>query len=346
MNIRKTIFFLLALLAILLLSAKLFFKTSANTKEYNISTVKLGTVISIVFYSEKEIDFDSLREGCLNKIDDAERTFSIHKKDSEINRLNKEAFSKSFYPSPGLLKMISRSKDYWEKTNGAFDPTILPILKLWGLSSFNKEEKKELPCKSEIEAMLSLLGMEKVKINQDEKVRFENDTLLIDLGGIAKGFIIDEITDYLKNDPDIISGIVNIGGDCRCFQKNKREAFKIGMCDPLQKDSVIGYVKGKNISIFTSGGYERYREYKNKKYIHIIDPISGYPLKNGVLSVTVMGDDSVKCDALATALMVLGPEKGKELIEKEKVKVFFIVHKDGKVDRIAVNGFELINEYN
>jgi FAD:protein FMN transferase len=320
-------------------------RLSREPKAYEISEVRLGTVVSIIFYADKSIDYGYLRESCLKKLDEADRVFSVHREDSELSTLNREASQKPFYPSPPLLDVIRLSRYYRDASGGAFDPTVYPLLKLWKLSDFDEQGEENPPDEQEIKSLLPLLGMDEVDIRENGFIQFKNDKISLDLGGIAKGYIIDDLADFLMKQPGVGAGVVNIGGDLRVFRGDKdSRPMKIGIRDPLNRDAVIGYAEVKEGGIVTSGGYERFRESKGKKYIHIIDPSTGHPVDNGVLSVTVMGGTAVHCDALATAFLVLGPERSLAIAEKEKVKVFFIVQKNGKIEQIPLNGFVLKKE--
>jgi thiamine biosynthesis lipoprotein len=337
MNLKKTtlsIFSLVVLVGVIFL---LLLSSRGRLQQHEISVLKLGTLVSIVFYSEGNIGIKTVEDACLKKIDELEQIFSVHRADSELSRLNAAAASEPFKPSSELLDVIRRSKELSERTGGAFDPTVFPLIRMWKLSDFGDAPEQSVPDDAEIKALLPLLGMDKVNIDAGT-VRFANDRIRLDLGGIAKRYIVDQVAALLESMPGIAAGIVNIGGDLSAFQnKPGMRPFRIGIRDPLKKDAMLGYVEIASGSVVTSGGYERYREFRRKKYIHIIDPATGYPLDNGVLSVTVIGRTALDCSSLA--YMVLGPERARSLGVKEKI--LFVVDKGGKTDRIFMNGFEL-----
>lgn len=332
---RKAVFLSLAALLIFII----FYKTFSLEKKYEASFLKLGTVVTVICYAEKDIDFSKLSEDLSRKLEEMEKIFSVHDKDSEISYVNHMAGKGPVDVSSPLWEVICFSKELWSETEKRFDPTVYPLLQKWNLTDFEGDNDTAIPEKTEIDRMLLMLSMEKV-ILENGKVAFANETLSLDLGGIAKGFIIDELVEIVKKDPAVKAGIVNIGGDLRAFIKDhKRLPFRIGIRDPRKKDSLTGYVEIDNGSIVTSGGYERYRKVEKKKYIHIIDPVTGYPVDNGTLSVTVMGESAMRCDGLATAYMILGPEGTEKVLKEEKI--LFEVERDGKADTIFLNGFEL-----
>ncbi|MBN1521037.1 MAG: FAD:protein FMN transferase [Candidatus Aureabacteria bacterium] len=337
---KKSLAVISALLILFVFLAYLVHSYYFRARRYEISALKLGTVVSIIIYAEGPIDLSSVKTRCMEKIEESEKVFSVHREDSEIARMNALAAKRSFPASEMMQEVIRRSRKMHLRTGGAFDPSVFSLLKLWHLSDFEEEDKKGFPHDKEISALMPLLGMDKVILEKEGSVRFANESVSLDFGGIAKGLIIDGLTDMLQREPHVFAGIVNIGGDLKTFiLKEDYPSFQIGIRDPEKKEALLGGVEVRNSSVMTSGGYERFREYHKKKYIHILDPMTGRPVENGVLSVTVIGGNAADCDALATALMVLGPEKAKSAIRDEKV--FFVVKRHEKTDKIFLNGFEL-----
>lgn len=211
--------------------------------------------------------------------------------------------------SSDTKKVIERSLYYSEISGGLFDITIYPVSSLWDFKD------QIIPQKDEIAEALKSVDYESIEIKGDE---ISLHGKKIDLGGIAKGYIADRLTDYLKTE-GVSSAIVNLGGNIKVIGE-----FNIGIKNP-NEDSVILNVKVENQSIVTSGIYERKIEKNGELYHHILNPKTGYGVKNSLASVTVISENSIDCDALSTVCVLLGKEEGLKLINSlENTEAVFI----------------------
>jgi len=331
---------------IILLIVFLYLYSEKKVKRYEFTSIKIGTLSNIIIYSyENEKELKTVHDECLREIDKLAKIFNAHSKDSLIAKINKDAWKKPVKVNTDFENVFFKSKRFFDITDGAFDPGVLPLLRLWRLFEFNDKNVK-IPSKSEIKKVLDYASIEYAEL-ENGKVRFLKKSVKLDFGGIAKGYIIDKVADILKRDSRVIAGIVNIGGDLKIVNKNKKifPYFKIAVKSPLEENGFLGVVFIQEGAIVTSGVYERFKKKNNELFAHIIDPGSGFPVKSDILSVTVIGNNAVDCDALATSFMVLGVEKSKEIAKKENVKILFAVKKAKKgVKLISVNGFVLKNE--
>ena len=196
------------------------------------------------------------------------------------------------------------------------------MIELWG---FNSEEKR-VPDKTEIEKILSLVDYRNVDIVREKTgtvVKLLKPGMKIDLGAIAKGYVVDRMAAVLKSG-GITRAIVNAGGDIYALGNPAgKSGWEIGIRDPRNYNGIIDVIKVKNKAVATSGDYEKFFFKNGKRYSHIIDPRSGMPA-GGLVSVTVIAETSLEADALATTLFVLGKEQGEKLIGKlENVEAFF-----------------------
>ncbi|MBA7474563.1 FAD:protein FMN transferase [subsurface metagenome] len=212
-----------------------------------------------------------------------------------------------------LIKLLRLAMEIAEKSGGAFDPTILPLINLWNFDSGG-----ELPPKEEILAARKMVDYRLVNIDAQGAVELPPG-FGFDLGGIAKGAVVDEIADYLKEE-GYKDFLIDAGGDILVSGlKRGRESWSIGIRDPRGKEKLLGLLhlggKGETRAVVTSGDYERYFEYEGKRYHHILDPHSGYPAGSSI-SVTVIAATCARADGLATAAFVLGPDQGLELLEE------------------------------
>ncbi|MGB9677473.1 MAG: FAD:protein FMN transferase [Candidatus Ratteibacteria bacterium] len=286
----------------------------------NRTELLLDTVFNIKI--EKIENADNILENSFNLVKKLEDRLSIFKKESEISKLNKY---KKYRVSPELAELIKKSIYISKITEGAFDITCKKIIDLYK----KKSQQNTLPTIEEINKVLKETGWEKIKINGNEI--YLSGEAEIDLGGIAKGFIVDKVAEFLKSN-GIKNGIINAGGDIYCWgvnQENKN--WRIGIENPFKEDEIIGYFEITDSGIATSGNYKRYIKIKEKKIGHIINPKTGMPVKNTSVSVTIIGPDCATADGLATGIFVLGIEKGIKIIEKYKDFGCLIIDKGKKI---------------
>ncbi len=282
----------------------------------------LDTVATIAIYacSGKE-DEETLLNEAFDEIRRYERLFSAEIKDSDISRLN-EAGGKETKVSPETMELIKLSLKYSELSNGAFDITIRPVSKLWDFKGGNKPPKD-----NEIREALSHVGYRNISLNEEEcTVTLSDPKSELDPGGIAKGYIADRIKKFLL-DRGVTSAIINLGGNVVLIgSKPDGNDFNVGIEKPFSDGEMLKSLKLSDLSVVTSGNYERYFYYEDRLYHHILDTATGYPVESDMDSVTVVSGYSADGDALSTTLFCLGKEKGKEFLEKGdfgELKVFY-----------------------
>ncbi|HIE43941.1 MAG TPA: FAD:protein FMN transferase, partial [Candidatus Omnitrophica bacterium] len=201
---------------------------------------------------------------------------------------------------------------------------------------FEGGKLRQIPKKEEIEKARTRVGWEKIILTSQGEVGFAVDHVSINLGGIAKGYIVDKAIMYLK-EKGIRSALINAGGDMYCLgKKRKGEPWQIGIRHPRKKDAIIGVVKLYDKAIATSGDYEKFFTLHGKRFSHIINPSTGYPVDNNVIQATVIAPICADADALATALMVMGTEKGLRLIEGLKDTEAVMIEED-KMGKLLIH---------
>ncbi len=283
---------------------------------------KLGTDVEIKYrtsISKKYISYKGI-DNIINYY--GERYNPYGKSDyCIVKRLEKAKVGEKIDIDPDTEYLLKVSLSVSRETLGAFDITVKPLMEIW---DYHRENLKKLPSREVIEKSLRKVGYQYIKIKNHALIK-EKD-VSIDLGGIAKGFIIDKIAKFLEKDIHSDSFIINIGGDLfvssKPFYGNK---WKIEVVDPFEKKKVLGYfyVK-KSCGIATSGNYERYLKIGDEIYTHIINPATGYPVKN-VYSVTVIAKNATLSDAYATALFVMGAKKAQEFLKQKKnISVIYV----------------------
>lgn len=252
---------------------------------------------------------------------------SNYKEDSELSRLNREGTS---HPSADFADFLRECRRYSDLSEGAFDVTVAPLVKLWGF--FDREYR--VPSRSELEATLRKVGRERV-VFENGSVRLEAGTEL-DPGAIGKGYAVDRAVDVLKK-AGVQSAFVDFGSSVFALGTPPgREGWHVAIRDPFEKDRVLGTLDLRDASVSTSGGYEKFFEIDGKKYGHILDPRTGMPAE-GVASVSVLASTATASDALATAIFV----GGLEIAEKAGVQAFF-VSSDPKAEAHRTDGWAKI----
>jgi len=237
-----------------------------------------------------------------------ENLLSKYIPDSEISRLNR---SGSLKVSPDTFYIIKKAKELCQASAGAFDITVAPLVDLWGFT--NRQYK--LPAEDSIKNTLKLVGCDKIILHEkDNVVEFKFPGMKIDLGAIGKGFAIDCAVKILKEN-NINSCLINAGGQVYALGEKSGSPWKVAIQNP-RKPEITGTLELKDKSVSTSGDYEQFFFENGKRYCHIIDPKTGYPVTSGVSSITVVTDSGLEADALSTAVFVLGKNRGEELLKK------------------------------
>ena len=299
---------------------------SVGKKEYSKEAFMMGTIISLKYYGK---DGEKAIEESVKRIDEIEKSMSLNIGDSEISQINKEAGIKPVIVSDSIFEVIERGIYYGELSKSRFDISIRPVDALWAIGT----ENERVPEKSEIDEALKKVDYRNIEINKEKKtIYLKEKGMAIDLGGIAKGYAADELVNILKK-YKIDSAMINLGGNLYVYgSKDGKEVLNIGIQDPKKtQGEYFGVVKVKDKSVVTSGNYERYFEKDGKRYHHIMDPSTGYPSENGIISSTIISDKSIDGDALSTATYVIGVEKAMQLIESIGGVEAIIVTDDNKI---------------
>ena len=274
----------------------------------------LNTTVSVTLYGDAD---GAIAQEAIALCASYEALFSRTDPDSELSRLNAGELTEV---SPELAGVIGEALDYARLSEGAFDPTMGALADLWDFTG----DTPAVPDPGDIARALEGAGYEGVEV-QGNRVSLPAGCRL-DLGGIAKGYIADRIRDYLT-DQGVASAIIDLGGNLYCLGAKPGGApFRVGIQYPYQdRNEVIAAMDAADLSVVTSGVYERYFEEGGVLYHHILDSATGYPVENGLLAVTVAAPSSLAADALSTACFALGLEEGMALIDSlEGVYALFI----------------------
>lgn len=281
----------------------------------------LHTAIQIQIYHN---DQEATMEKAIDYIKRMEKLFSTNLEGSDIYRINQAAGKEAVKVAPETIELIKKALEMAEVSHGKFDITIGAVTNLWRIG----DPAARVPEKSEIEAALKKIDYKKVTVDEkNQTVKLEEEGMVLELGGISKGYIGSGIVKFFKLE-GITTAIINLGGNVIVMGTNpsKPEGWNVGVQDPDEvRGQVVGTQRIKDYAIITSGIYERYIEKDGVKYHHILDPKTGYPLDNDISGVTVFAPESVDGDALSTSLFLFGIKEGLAFIETlEGVEAVFI----------------------
>ncbi len=300
-----------------------------------------------------ELTEEELNQNLLQLITEAFKVCDTYEKmlsktieTSDIAKIN-AAGGKPVKVSDETIEVIKKGIEYGDKSGGAFDITIGKATDLWGFREAEAGEDSQsgmvgkVPDAEELAETMKHVDYKKIKIDGNT-VQLEDPEMELDLGGIAKGYIADKVTEFLC-EKGVTSGVVDLGGNIVVIggktealvnPEGEAREFKVGIKDPLSESGdIIGTVPAKDKTIVTSGTYERYFEEDGIKYHHILDSKTGYPADTNILSVTIIADKgcSADCDALSTSCLALGLDAGRKLIEETEGAEAIFVNTDGEV---------------
>ncbi len=282
----------------------------------------MDTVMDLTVYGKSGEDAIFQAKSLITKYD---RLFSATDKNSDIYRINESAGSFVTVDSE-TYQLIKRSIELSELTEGAFDISIYPVVKAWGFDS----KKYQIPSKEQLTKLKTLVDYQKIKLCEPNQVQIGKE-MAIDLGGIAKGYTSSQIIKLFQK-LSVQSAIVSLGGNVEVLGiKPDKQAYNIGVTNPLQADSLIGTIQVENEAVITSGNYERYFEKDGIRYHHIMDRNTAAPADTDLASVTVVSQDGTACDSLSTALFVMGKEKALAFQKMHPEYDLILVTKEGEV---------------
>ena len=272
------------------------------------------------------IDLETLENSIISILKDINIQMSTYIDTSTISIFNKSNLKDSIRLKSDFIYILNKSIYYNDITDGAFDITVKPLVELWGFGVLASQAS--IPSDENIKNALDQTGLHKIMINNDylHKINDVN----IDLSAIAKGYAVDKISSYLDR-INIKNYMVEIGGELKVSGLNlDGSAWLIGIQNP--NDNAVSpflNLSLANRGMATSGNYRNFYTIEDKRYSHIISPKTGRPIENTILSVTVISDNCLDSDALATALMVMDTDEGLELIEKiEDTEAFYYLEND------------------
>jgi len=309
------------------------FSCNGEHKNTKLAGTVFGTSYSIIYDSDVnyEIQFDSLFY-IINK------SMSTYQVNSDISKLNR---NESFEIDEHFIKVYDVSKEIFDQTDGAFDPSIGNIVNAW---KFGAEHTIEVVDSLKIDSLMHYVGYDKT-YRHNNTIRKSNPNVYIEFNAIAKGYGVDVIGEFLESQK-VNNYLVEIGGEIRVkgINSERQTNWKVGVEEPNfeGQQSILKAITLQDEAMATSGTYRKFKVDENgNRYAHIIDPETGYPSKTNLLSISVIADDCMTADAFATAFKAMGVEKVKTFLKsRPELKVFLIFENDNKeLESLVLNRF-------
>lgn len=311
-------------------------------KEVSFSGSTMGTTYHITVIMSYFDDAAPLKARIDKRLAEINQSMSIYLKDSDISRLNSRPAHSFVQVSDDFIQVMKTAKELYTVTRGAWDGTVGPLVNLWGFGT--RENKRQIPLADDIRKTMESVGFNRIGIVKEHYLSKQDAEVFLDLGSIAKGFGVDQVAKLIE-DNGIHDFIVEIGGEIYAagLRKDGQE-WRVGVNTPQKDapaDQVYKVVHLRDKAMATSGDYRNFLEMDGKIYSHVIDPKTGYPVSNHVVSVSVIADSCTYADGLATAVMVMGKTQGLKLVNSlNNVECLIIVmEKDGTLTDYYSTGF-------
>jgi thiamine biosynthesis lipoprotein len=295
-----------------------------------ISGSKMGTSYHVTIVADQPAPAD-LAEQIDQVLSVVDQSMSTYKAQSELSQFNRLPISEQVQASDQLWAVLQTSEKVWRESSGAFDPTVGPVVDLWGFGPVATEDK--IPEDQAIAAALTNSGFEYLLLNSSDQAISKQKAIALDLSAVAKGYAVDQVADLLEMLalPDYL---VEVGGEMRLSGTNPEGApWRIAIELPSLMPQVQQIVAINNSAVATSGDYRNYFEKDGVRYSHTIDPRNGKPITHNLASVTVMADRCADADAWATALMVLGEEEGMRIANQYSIPAYMLI-REGETFRV------------
>ena len=286
-----------------------------------INGITMGTIgYSVKYFNENGENFGDEIDSLLKVWN---LSLSNYIPESEISRFNTGTDCFEF-ESEYFLPVLQASKEVYENSNGAFDPTVAPLVNAWGFGP----DKSMVPDSSAVDSLMQLVGFDKIKFDE-RKVCKSAAGIKLDFSAVAKGYAVDVVADFLET-KGIKNLLVEIGGELICRgTKNDDKPWRTAIEDPtveVYERKFLAVVELKDRAVATSGNYRNYYVKDGVKYVHTIDPSTGYPISHTLLGASVFADNCMLADAYATAFMVIGIEKAKSVLSKNKSLDAYLIY--------------------
>lgn len=299
-----------------------------STEVYSGTVFVMDTYATLKIYSKN--DPKSIYDKCVAKLNELAQKYDVFSQTSYLNELNTKGSTDAVGSTDSFITNVFKIA---KTTNYAFDPAIFPVSQIWEQARVSVSENKEVPSKAVIANALKKATMNNVQYDENTGQIVLKNGASIDLGGAVKGYATDELNKILEEN-GAESAVIDLGGNVLVYGKPvSGSSWTVAIRAP--RDNTLGYFTTlkftDTVSVVTSGDYERYFEVDGVRYHHIIDPATGYPTNNGLMSVSIISKNSLKADIYSTAVFVMGLEKGMEFVNNDSEVEAIFVTTDKKV---------------
>lgn len=312
---------------------------SKPTEQVHLSGPTMGTGYNVKYIVQDEQptvgELQNEIDKVLEKVNDE---MSTYRDDSELSRFNQHTSNEPFSVSNDTATVVREALRINKLTEGAMDVTVGPIVNLWG---FGPEDRPDIvPTAEQLEKRRTITGIQHLSETGDTLIK-DIPELYVDLSSIAKGRGTDEVADYLES-VGIHNYMVEVGGEIRVKGKNRDGvAWRIAVEKPVvNQRSIENIIEPGDMAIATSGDYRNYFEENGVRYSHIINPKTGHPISNKVVSVTVLNPSCMTADGLSTGLMVLGEKEGLRIANQHNIPVLYIVKTEDGFKEFSSEAFK------
>lgn len=310
-----------------------------------ISGSTMGTTFQVkIARDEGALDARVLAREIDARLDEVNRQMSTYRKDSEISRFNRSRSTNWVRVSPDFARVLRVAHQISTWSDGAFDVTVGPLVNLWGFGP--NAIPARVPSPDSIAARKARVGYEKVRVDRSASaIKKEVGGVYCDLSAIGKGFGVDRVASYLDS-LGVEGYFIEIGGELRTKGRNHLgQRWRVGIASPAEPGALQKVLALENMSLATSGDYHNYFERDGVRYSHTLDPRTGRPITHGLASVSVVHPSCLYADGLATAINVMGPERGFAFAEARGLAAFMIVRREeGFVEKMTAQFEKLVQE--
>lgn len=300
----------------------------------------MGTTWAVKLAAADQSTADELRAQVQAELDAIDLRMSTYRPDSELSRLNAAAAGEHVV-SDELGFVLELAARVWEGTDGAFDPTVGPLVDAWG---FGPVDVEAAPSQADIDALRAGIGFGRLRLGST-KIEKPDAALRVDLSAIAKGYAVDQVAEYLDG-VAVAHYMVEVGGEVRTHGQGPSGGWRIGIEEPATDAAAqrsvhrVVELSGSSRAMATSGDYRNYREHAGVRVSHTIDPRTGRPIAHTLASVSVVHESCALADAWATGLNVLGPEQGPKVAKEHDLAAYFLIREADGFRAEATPSFE------
>ena len=312
---------------------------STKPEVIELSGTKMGTTYHIKVVADQPAP-DDLHQQIDDLLSTVDNTMSTYKPNSELSRFNRMAVGERMQISPDFSRVMQISRHVWDQSDGAFEPTVGPLVNLWGFGP--DPSNNSAPDTDQVNAAMQKVGFQHLVYDAQSLAKVREVEL--DLSAVAKGYAVDLVADRLEMLalPDYL---IEVGGEIRVSGSNPNgEPWRIAIEQPQLMPSVNRIISLHNMAVATSGDYRNYFEQQGTRYSHILDSRTGQPIKHNLASVTVLSNSCAEADAWATAFLVMGAEESLQIAQKLNIAVYLLVNNGDTFEALSSEKFELLTQ--